>query len=137
MQLGALVYLDQPGSRAEQVKIANEMRKGGEPLDEEDKSRILSFCFDPSTTDRKELAESLSAVPPDEAWQTYLWLDDNAPNDDRHSMVREFIQANLLEVSGKRTDALEKYRSLQKELKNESGSMKDSVNAAIVRLSKS
>jgi hypothetical protein len=52
-------------------------------------------------------------------------------------MVHEFIQANLLEVSGKRSDALEKYRSLQKALKNESGSMKDSVNAAITRLSKS
>ena len=137
MKLGALIYLDDPGSRAEQIKIANEMRKAGEPLDEGDKSRILSFCFDPSTTDRKELAESLSAVPPGETWQTYLWLDDNAHNDERHSMDREFIQANLLEVSGKRTDALEKYRSLQKELKNESGSMKDSVNAAIARLSKS
>jgi tetratricopeptide (TPR) repeat protein len=136
MQLGALMYLDEPGSRAEQVRIANDMRKAGEPLDEGDKSRILGFCVDPSTTDRKELVESLSAVPPDEAWRTYLWLDDNAHSDDRHRMVQEFIQANLFEVSGKRSDALEKYRSLQKELKNESGSMKDAVNAAIARLYK-
>jgi tetratricopeptide (TPR) repeat protein len=137
MQLGALIYLDQPGSRAEQVKVANDMRKDGEPLDEGDKSRILSFCFNPGTTEHKELAESLSAVPPDEAWQTYLWLDDNAKDDDSRQNIHDFIQANLLEVSGKRSDALEKYRLLQKNLKNESGSMKDSVNAAIARLSRS
>jgi tetratricopeptide (TPR) repeat protein len=137
MQVGGLIDLDEPGSRAEQVKVANDMRKAGEPLDEGYKSRILSFCFNPGTIEHKELVESLSAVPSNEAWQTYLWLDDNAQNDDSHRTVHEFIQANLLEVSGKRSDALEKYRSLQKTLKSEPGSMKDSVDAAIARLSKS
>jgi hypothetical protein len=136
MELGGLVYLDQKGARAAQVKAANDMRKGGEPLDESYRSRILSFCFDPVVTDRAELEESLSAVPSDEAWKTYLWLDDN-PEQEYRRMVHEFIHANLLEVNGDRTGALDKFRALQQELKGSSGEMKESVDAAVVRLSHS
>jgi hypothetical protein len=135
MQLGGLIYLDQPGARGELVKIANDMRKSGEPLDEGHVDRILSFCFDPIVTDHKELVESLSAVPADDAWQTYLWLDNSVKNGADHSIVHEFISANLLEVSGKREEALEKYRALQQGLTKQPGTMKSSVDAAVARLS--
>jgi tetratricopeptide (TPR) repeat protein len=137
MQMGGLTNLDEPGSRSEQVKIANDMRKGGEPLDQSYKSRILAFCFDPITTDHEELVESLSAVPPEEAWQTFLWLQSSARDDDYHRNTRDFIQANLLEIAGKRPEALKEYRSLQVRLKNSSGSMKNSVDAAVKRLAAS
>ena len=133
-ELGGLRYLDKKGARAAQVRVANDMRKNGEPLDDEYKSRILSFCFDPIVTDRGELTEALSAVPPDEAWKTYLWLDDN-PHQEDHIMVHEFIRANLLEVSGDKAGSLAKFRTLQQELKNADGSMKSSVDAAVTRLS--
>ncbi len=135
LQLGGLIYLDQKGARAELVKAANDMRKSGEPLGEEQKMRILGFCFDPVVIDYKELAESLSAAPPDEIWQTYLWLD-NLPEDAQgQSMVHDFISANMLELSGKREESLEKYRLLQKQLPNQTGSFKNSVDAAVARLS--
>jgi len=135
LELGGLRYLDKKGARAAQVKIANEMRKDGEPLDDSYKSRILSFCFDPVATDHDELAESLSAVPPDEAWKTYLWLDDNPPQEYRET-VHSFIHANLLELSGDKIGSLAQFRSLQQQLKDSPGSMKDSVDAAVARLSR-
>ena len=135
LQLGGLIDLDEKGARAELVKAANEMRKGGEPLDEEHRARILNFCFDPMLPDHGELAESLSAIPPDEAWQTYLWLDDNPENAQAHVMVHSFIQANLMELSGKPQQALESYRLLQQRLKNRPGTLQESVDAAIARLS--
>lgn len=138
LQLGGLIYLDEKGARAELVKAANDMRKSGEPLDEDNKRRILSFCFDPVVTHNGELVESLSAVPPDEVWQTYLWLDHkpvDAEDAQARATAHDFIQANLLEVSGKRQEALEKYRLLQQQLKNRPGTMKTSVDAAIARLS--
>ena len=135
MELGGLRYLDEPGARGAQVKIANDMRKAGEPLDEEYKLRIVSFCLDPGVTHGAELTESLTAVPPDEAWQTYLWLDDSPDAAQEHKNVHEFIHANLLEIAGKRQESLETYRALQQELKNAPGSLKDSVDAAIKRLS--
>ena len=135
MELGGLDYLDLKGARAAQVKVANDMRKGGEPLGDDYKSRILSFCFDPVVTDHDELVESLSAVPPDEEWKTYLWLDDNPGDPEGQRLVHEFIQANLLEASGNRAQALENFRRLSQELKNSSSTMVDPVNAAIARLS--
>jgi tetratricopeptide (TPR) repeat protein len=134
LELGGLRYLDKKGARAAQVSVANDMRKGGEPLDEGTKSRILSFCFDPIVTDRDEIAESLSAVAPDDAWKTYLWLDDNPNNQDQQTK-HDFIQANLLEVSGDKAESLEKFRALAKQLKDSDGSMKSQVDAAVVRLS--
>lgn len=135
LELGGLRYLDEPGARGAQVKIANDMRKAGEPLDDEYKSRIISFCFEPDVTDRAELTESLTAVPPDEAWQTYLWLDDGAGAAREDKRMREFIHANLLEIAGKRQESLASYRALGEELKNAPGSLKDGVDAGIKRLS--
>jgi tetratricopeptide (TPR) repeat protein len=138
LEVGGLIYLDKPGARAEQVKVANDMRKSGEVLDESYKSRILSFCFDPIVTHHEELTESLSAVPPDDAWKTYLWLDDTPREgwDEKYQlMVHDFIQANLLEISGKREEALAKYRALLAELGNHGSSMENAVIAGIARLS--
>lgn len=140
LQLGGLIYLDKPGARAELVRVANDMRNSGENLDEGNKRRILSSCFDPIVTDREELTESLSAVPPDDAWKTYLWLDDTQQDelDEKARLaVREFIQANLLEISGKRQESLAKYRALLQELGNNGSAMENSVRAAIARLSHS
>jgi hypothetical protein len=109
------------------------MRKGGEPLDEAYKSRIVSFCFEPVVTDHDELTESLSAVPADDAWKTYLWLDDQASGDYRAS-VHAFVHASLLEVSGDKAGALAEFRALQPKLKDSNGSMKDQTDAAIKRL---
>jgi len=51
------------------------------------------------------------------------------------SLNRDFIYANLLEVSGKRTEALEKYRVLQRNPQTKHFTFKDRVNDAVKRLS--
>ena len=50
------------------------------------------------------VATSLSAVPPDDAYQTYVWLDNDARDGDDaayHQLLRDFVQAQVLELSGK------------------------------------
>ena len=112
------------------------MRKNGEPIDEDDKYRILEFCFTNVVTNRADLSESLSAVPPDDTWQTYLWLDDQQTEDaKRQRMVHEFIAANIAEISGDKQKSLDEYLVLQKELKNQGSNMQNSVDQAIARLS--
>jgi hypothetical protein len=137
LQFGSLVSVEKRGARTELVKAANDMRKSGESLEEDYKSRASSFCFDPFGPDHQDLVESLSAVPPDDAWNTYLWLDDTPENAEAHRPAREYIQANLLELSGKRQEALTQYRALQKEVKDRSFTMKSALDAAIARLSHS
>ena len=139
MQVGGLLHDEVRGARAELVKAVNDMRKNGEALDDGQKHRILGFCYNPAVTNPKELAESLSAVPADDAWKTYLWLDDSKDEDETEktqSLNRDFIYANLLEVSGKRTEALEKYRLLQGDPQTKHFSFRDRVDDAVKRLSK-
>jgi tetratricopeptide (TPR) repeat protein len=136
LELGGLIYLDRKGSRSELVKAANDMRKSSEPLDDTTKARIVGFCFNPLVTDHEELSESLTAVAADEVWQTYLWLDNKPDDQQGELLVQDFISANLLELSGKRRESLEKYRLLQRRLKDKSGTLKNSVDAAVARLTR-
>ena len=138
MQVGGLLHDEVRGARAELIKTLNDMRKNGEDLDAGKKHRILGFCYNPTVTNSTKLAESLSAVPADDAWKTYLWLDDAQDEDETEKMQslnRDFIYANLLEVSGKRTEALEKYRVLQRNPQTKHFSFKERVDDAIKRLS--
>jgi hypothetical protein len=138
MELDGLLGEEVPGARAELVRAVNDMRKGGESLDGGEKHRILGFCYSPTLTDDATLTESLSAVPADDAWKTYLWVDDAPDQDaaDQTKMLnREFIYASLLDVGGKRPEALEKYRVLQQELKGRPGRLKERVDDDVRRLS--
>lgn len=136
-QVGGLVYLDQPGARAELMRVADEMRKGGEELDPGERSRIASWLFALGVTSQPELVEALGAVPNDEAWQTYVWLvagpsSESKADKDLHG---QFIHANLLELAGRRDAALSAYRQMENELRDQSGTFRNQVVASIRRLS--
>jgi len=134
LQVGGLLSNEDPGAPAELVRVANDMRKSGEVLDESYGTRISNFCFAVGVRDHKALGKVLSAAPPDEIWSTYLWLSDGARGSGEDAVAHQFIQANLMEVSGKREQALVQFRALQKDLKNSPGSLKDAVDAAVSRL---
>ena len=133
LQIGGLMSSEEPGAPAELVRVTNDMRKSGEALDESERARISNFCFAAGMSNHKALGKVLSAAPSDEVWSTYLWLDSRNSGED--SVAHRFIQANLMEVSGKREEALAQFRTLQKELKNSPGSLKDAVDAAVSGLS--
>jgi tetratricopeptide (TPR) repeat protein len=138
LQLAGLRDRDEPGARTALMRALNEMRKNGEPLNPEDKHRILGFCCDPPLTDHTELTESLSAVPAAEAWQTYLWLDDQpntAEEASQRDIAHKFIAANIAEISGDKQKSLDEYRTLQKELNSQRSALTDPVGQAIARLS--
>lgn len=142
LQIAGLVDGDsQAGARGELMKVANAMRIGGEPLSADDKRQVLYACCDVSATRHVELVESLSSVPPDNAWSTYLWLEDASSArspDPLRGPIHDFIQANLLEISGKAPQALEQYRAAKQKLHAIPGtSLEGSVDAAIRRLTHS
>ena len=136
MQIGGLLNDETPGARAELVKAVNDMRKNGEAIEDDQKYRIRSFCYSTSNSNHANLVESLSAVPEDDSWKTFLWLDDNHENR-MDPLAQDFIYANLLEVSGNRAEALEKFRALQQNPKAMQFSFKDQVDVAVKRLTKS
>lgn len=116
-QLEAMIYNYDPGVPAELIQVANQMRKENDPISDSDRGRIHGY-FKLAAGTHAELREVVSALPPDELWATYEWV--NPPTADESafdSMERRFVRANLDEVSGKSAEALQLYRSLDKELR--------------------
>jgi len=139
MQLGGMIYNEDPGVKTELIRVANRMRINSEPMPEEYGHRILSNYN--AINSRDELMETLSAVPPKDAWATFLWLDGKPAarselEDQR--LKREFIQANLLEIGGNRAEALAMFKILQPELKSRgmNGRISSHVAGSISRLSR-
>ena len=140
MQLGGLIYNEEPQARVELVKVVNDMRKNNESLNKGDKHRILGFNYSLSPYDTAELGEALSAVSPDDSWATYQWLDDEQSTDpteiNSKQLRRDYVYANILELSGKKPEALSQYKALQAKLKNskEYWTFTGTVDKAIKRL---
>lgn len=138
MQLGGLIYNEAPQARAELVKVANDMRKNNESLSEDEKARILSFNYDLSPYHAADLAEALAAVPPSDSWATYQWLDDvqktEASDINMQQIRRDYVEANILELSGKQLEALSKYEALQAKLRNSDSTLVGQVDKAVKRM---
>ena len=138
LQIGGLTGLTAEAVRPEIMHVANDMRIGGEPLEPREKERVFNLCCNVALTSHEELVHALSALPPDAAWKTYLWLDDRGSEGSADPLVpltHEFVQANLTELSGQRVQALHQYRDLQQKLHRYPGAvLSDAVNAAVTRL---
>jgi tetratricopeptide (TPR) repeat protein len=137
LQLGGMIYSDDIPTRIELTRVATEMRKNGEKISEGNSSRIISTNYSTAVTDDAELAPVLAALPPDEAWATYRWLEDNSDSKDddpAHSWQRKYIEAKIKEVSGQNAEALTLYRALQKELRGTDSTLQDRVSPAIKSL---
>jgi tetratricopeptide (TPR) repeat protein len=139
LQLGVLVYPRDRETRLALVRLANEIRRNREPIDDRERSRILA-AYDPTVNSVEELSETLSAVPPDEAWATYLWLDTRSNQGDASDHKRlqhDFIHASILEIEHNNDDALKAFEKLRSELKRQGydGRIVTHVDNAIMRLS--
>jgi hypothetical protein len=117
--------------RAEFVKALNQVRIGNEPLDPQIRDRV-SYLWSPTVSDAGELHETLTAVPPDDAWKTFLWLNPEA------TPLADFVRASLDEIAGNRAAALAEFKALSNVLseKRVTGRMTDYTAAAIARLSR-
>jgi tetratricopeptide (TPR) repeat protein len=135
LQLGGLHYNEAPGLRGELLKALNEMRVNQEPLDRSLQSRLF-YLYDPTVSSAAELREVLTAVPLDDAWKTYLWLNPESPGDS--TVAHDFVQANLTEISGDRAKALAEFKALAVALRTQhfNGRIADYTAAAITRLSR-
>jgi tetratricopeptide (TPR) repeat protein len=138
LQLGAMIYPRDGETRLELIRVVNDMRRNGEPLDSGDRRRILT-SYNPTVNSAAEIKATLSAVPPADAWATYLWLDEpmKSTGDVEYQRLRhDFVQAGLLEIEGKREAALAAFESLQGELKRRkyNGRIVSHVDTAIKRL---
>lgn len=99
-QLEGMIYNEEPGVRAELIRVANQMRKDNDPISDDDKSRIHGN-FSMVVGTNAELRDVVSAVPPDEVWATYEWIHPQiADASVSDNWERRFIRANIDESPG-------------------------------------
>jgi hypothetical protein len=136
LQLGGLLYNDEPGMRAEFVKALDDMRRRGEPLEQRIKSRA-GYVYDVTTSEGHEYREVLTALPPAENWKTYVWISPSAPADAVQQCQHDFIHASLAEFSENPATAAIEFKALLSRLKAQgmSSRMVDYAQSAIKRLS--
>ena len=132
MQLGGMIYDSDPGVRTELMRVVNQMRMNSETIADSEKAGILSN-YSPTVNSPEKLRKTLAAVPPDQAWATFLWLDNQQENRYQHAL----IQAIIAEFAGRNSESLAMFNSLQHDLKVEGSHARvtQHVDAAIKRLS--
>ena len=135
-ELGSMIYDDAPGVRTELIRVVNDMRKQGETIRDSRRARVHSYYYDPASGSDKDLRETLMAVPPDEGWATYQWVDRPLTEQEPFGQVqRQFIQASLWEIAGKRDDALRLFLQLDHDTQTWDGRLPQRIKAAVKRLS--
>ena len=126
----------EPDAQRELIKLCNEMRKNGESIDDDEKQRILG-TYSVALAHREELANLLSAVPPDDSWATYIWLDGETDQSDPEwqQLKHTFVLANIDELAGRTHQALALYKRLAQNRRfMDSSTMGAGTREAIKRL---
>lgn len=135
LQLAALQNSPNDETDAAAIRAANEMRKKGESMSDEDRASILWETIAIRIRDHDRLVKILSVLPVDEMQATLDWLNvgDKNSSAGKQNNAR-FVAANLREITGDRAGALTMYRTLQGKLGQDSV-LVPQVDAAIKRLS--
>ena len=140
MQISALLWAHDPELESEAIRVANEMRNGGETMppdtpESSDRWRLWNIYYSRLISGRDK-PQFLSTLSPADHLATFRWLypEDQLPKDKYPLYL--YIVAQLQELNGERANALASYRRLRSEFGSSPGRVIDDANAAIERLSK-
>jgi tetratricopeptide (TPR) repeat protein len=136
LQLAALVHRHSDETDAEELRVANDMRKNGEPISDRQCHDILDDTIGDRLDSHKRLLAILSVLPAKDMQATFDWLNaGKITSTNEKQAYSPFIAANLLEIAGDREGALTIYRTLQKDPRSKFLSLTYAVDDAIKRLS--
>ncbi len=138
MQLAALLWPRKSELESEAIRVASEMRSGGETMradtpEGSDAWRLWNIYYSRIVT-RYDKPQFLAALSPADHLATFRWLypEDQLPKEKKHLYL--YILAQLQELNGDRTNALASYRQLRSGLGNERGPLVYDSDEAIKRL---
>jgi len=135
LQIAALNNRQQDDTDTASLRVANDMRKNGESMSQDERSLALFNVFKVRLHYHDELVAMLSVLPPADAEATVNWLSDGATDIwSEKGDARRFVVANLREVAGDRAQALLLYRALQKDMAGGDRALGPPVDEAVKRL---
>jgi tetratricopeptide (TPR) repeat protein len=136
LQLAALLNCQNDEAAKETIQVANAMRREQRTIDTWSRDHILGlYYFLAHDWGTAEAIRFINAVPPTEHLATFHWLFDSLDPNDSNGKLRIYYLAVLQEAAGQRNDALTGYRSVLRQVPPHSGSLWQSADAAVKRLS--
>ena len=120
LQISALLNSEGDAEDAELLRVANEMRLNGEPLEPQLRRNIFEETIESRLDHPDKLAVILRRLKQGDAQASYDWLSSGKQADDDGMIKRQnrdFIIAFLEEISGDHAGALSRYKALQEELR--------------------
>jgi len=138
LQLAALLNCNNEEASVETIRVANAMRGEQRSLDPWSRDHIFGRYYFAlmNNSQSPQAIRFINAVPPAEHLATYRWLFDAIDFGDSNRRLRTLYLALLQEAAGQRDDALANYRSLLGQVQSHSGSLWQTADAAVNRLSR-
>lgn len=142
-QFAALLYYRGRDGQIEALRVADEMRKNGETVDENSRERLWTRVYNSELMSRdSQRADFLAALRnAGDAGNpaTFAWLYPQAQVRDDRKNQWLFYMASIEEAAGERNAARPRYQALRNELVRQgaTGLMLDETLAALKRLSPS
>jgi hypothetical protein len=136
LQWAAYTNSRTPAANAERVRLADAMRRSGEPINMTQAQSLWGpyyFALPGGRQDDREVL--LGALPPDDHISTLAWaFDEYAKNDSSRLRTRRYYVALLHERAGRVDDARRELRALVEEMRGDDGSLPNAVRAALKQL---
>lgn len=107
-RVSALIWAETPESMAELLRVADQMRRAGEALNSNLRSRICTEVY--SRLGKKDESTLLAILPPGDHLVTFHWLLDGRNTDDNAELA--YFRARLTEANGEFEPAAKYYRAL-------------------------
>ena len=129
LQLGAMVTSDELGIEA--LRVLDDMRRRGEPVDPDQKQRVWSYLYT-RTYRESEARRLIEASSPDAALATFRWLFAREDLDSSQAHLWRFVNGLLLTRAGRAAEARSDLEALRSELRGQGriGPLLDGVRAA-------
>jgi hypothetical protein len=139
LQLAALANRRDGHSDLEMLRVANDMRKGNEPIGPDARDRVWNTYYGRfvSSSGDDSIEPLFAAAPPAEQVATYRWVFQNSGYVESKGFLYDYVLARLQDAAGQDAEALASYRSVRSKLPADvMVRIRRGVDSAIVRLSK-
>ena len=119
LQFAALLNSMESSTEIEAARVAGEMRKAGEQIDERLRERIWTYVYYAGLMPGSRRTSFMAGMRDPEAPSTFSWLyPENQVREDRRNLWR-FFMASLEQAAGEKDAALARYESLRADIQHD------------------
>ena len=119
LQFAALLNSMESPAQIEAARVASEMRKSAEPINERLRERLWTYVYNAGLLSESRRASFMAGMRDPDGPSTFRWLfPENQVRDDRRDLWRFFL-ASLEQAAGERDAALARYEALQADLQHD------------------